>query len=292
MPIIKPCAICGGDVVCKPSNYDKKKTCSLSCMGKLYSLRNIGSNNPNFKNAGIRKCGICGKTYQSYNKKSKYCSWSCSGKSPDNLKKLSSLIGMPRKKRPVLGRKLYDRKCVICGTVFKTRDSQSCSKVCANKLHSIRNIRERIPNRECEQCGKKYHSYNKKRKFCSYVCSVENGTPFRAGAAKIEKMKKYGNKKDHNHKIICEYLQKSGCFVRDLSSAGFGVPDLLVWNKSEWILVEIKNPKTSYGKRGLNPIQRKWAENWKGGKVYILSSIEEAELFVQRKYDSIRCFPK
>jgi len=64
------------------------------------------------------------------------------------------------------------------------------------------------------------------------------------------------------------------CHVIDLSLLGDGKPDILVWCRTRYILVEIKNPKTGYGRKGLNKNQKSWAEEWMGGPVYVVSNRE------------------
>lgn len=46
------------------------------------------------------------------------------------------------------------------------------------------------------------------------------------------------------------------------------------------LLVEYKNPETSYGKAGLNPVQADIARNWRGGKIHVLESVEDVETLV------------
>lgn len=102
---------------------------------------------------------------------------------------------------------------------------------------------------------------------------------------------KYGNKKDANHKEIVQLLRALGAFVKDLSDAGNGVPDLIVWHLNAWRLVEIKNTQTSYGKKGLNKVQRKWADDWRGGTVYIIKTDEDVKNFMAGKFDKVEKFP-
>lgn len=98
---------------------------------------------------------------------------------------------------------------------------------------------------------------------------------------------KYGAKKDANHKEIVDALTAMGANVLDLSSLGCGVPDILVWTVRGWILADIKNPNTAYGKKGLNKRQREWAAAWKGGPVYIIRTVDEAKLLVEGKLESL-----
>ena len=47
-------------------------------------------------------------------------------------------------------------------------------------------------------------------------------------------------------------------------------------------LVEYKNPETRYGKAGLNPLQQSIADNWRGGPVYVVSTVEEVDATVAK----------
>jgi len=98
-------------------------------------------------------------------------------------------------------------------------------------------------------------------------------------------------KKDANHVPIVNAFEKLGCGVVDLSDVGRGVPDLLVWASGLWHLVDIKNPETGYGKRGLNPRQKKWAEEWRGGPVYLVYTVADVVLLANGKTSELKCFP-
>lgn len=75
---------------------------------------------------------------------------------------------------------------------------------------------------------------------------------------------------DGNQREIVEALRAIGRSVMLLHREGDGVPDALVGNGYENILVEIKIPG---GK--LNPLQRKFFATWNGPKV-VARSVEEA----------------
>lgn len=98
---------------------------------------------------------------------------------------------------------------------------------------------------------------------------------------------KYGTKKDANHNEIMEVMRKY-CAVYDLSNAGMGVPDGVAWVNGAWHLFDIKNPKTAYGRRGLNRVQTKWIQAWAGGPVYLIYTTNEAARFAQGQIDGIK----
>ena len=98
---------------------------------------------------------------------------------------------------------------------------------------------------------------------------------------------KYGAKKDANHNEIFEELRKH-CPVYDLSAAGCGVPDGIAWIDEAWQFFDVKNPKTGYGKRGLNPVQKKWVEKWSGGPVYLIYTQADAQAFGSGDLESVK----
>ncbi len=83
-----------------------------------------------------------------------------------------------------------------------------------------------------------------------------------------------GSSLDANHKEIVEVLEKAGCSVLSLADQGGGCPDIVVGHHGRNFLLEIKNPKTAYGRKGLNPNQKKWAGTWNGVVVVVRSPIE------------------
>lgn len=98
---------------------------------------------------------------------------------------------------------------------------------------------------------------------------------------------KYGAKKDANHNAVFSVMRKH-CPVYDLSNAGMGIPDGIAWISGAWHLFDVKNPKTAYGRRGLNKVQLKWLETWNGGPVYLIYTVEEGERFAQGNFEGIK----
>src|SRR5258708_625926 len=72
-------------------------------------------------------------------------------------------------------------------------------------------------------------------------------------------------KRDKNQKSIVKALRKVGASVADLADVGNGIPDLLVGYRGQLWLMEIKNPKTAYGRSGLNKEQLAFEASWAGG---------------------------
>lgn len=57
-------------------------------------------------------------------------------------------------------------------------------------------------------------------------------------------------------------------------------PDVVVGYLGTDHLVEYKNPETRYGRAGLNPGQAVFARDWRGGKVWVVSSELEVDALV------------
>ena len=112
--------------------------------------------------------------------------------------------------------------------------------------------------------------------YCTYQCHLDSGGSFRAGMASQMAKMKYGAKKDANHGEVVDALNAAGASVIDTSSMGGGFPDIIVGYAGKTMLMEIKNPKTGYGKRGLNKNQVIWKDRWTGGPYAVVSSAEMA----------------
>ena len=254
-----------------------------------------GNQNPNFKDGGCKICINCNATYKNYNKKSKYCSNKCY---VDNQKKrivdqALEAARQPRKPKAKLG---YNLVCVVCGINFRAiQRSKYCSshkaEAAINKVAKIRIPQPKDPDKKekkvCLQCKKEFEHYKSRQKvYCSYQCHLDSGGAWRAGMAASKATMKYGAKKDANHHEVVDALRKAGASIVDMSHVGKGFPDLIVGFQSKTILMEIKNPKTSYGKKGLNKNQVKWKEQWLGGAYCTVDSPEAALQMIGMMSDS------
>jgi len=177
--------------------------------------------------------------------------------------------------------------CAVCkvekrATVHQKR-KKYCSNACVSIAYKVALLGKQNPNfrnagiKICKVCKKQYKSYDKRRKYCSMVCrDVEGNEALRHNA-----------RKDANHNEIVEILEKGGIIVKDTSKLMQGFPDLLVWHMDAWHLVEIKNPNTAYGKKGLSKSQQKFADDWRGGPVFIMRTKEDAEKFIIGEFAEI-----
>lgn len=117
---------------------------------------------------------------------------------------------------------------------------------------------------ECATCRVVFHSYQPNRQFCSIKC---RDVAMPRGRAR----------KDNNHEEIASAIKGAGGVVHDTSQMSRGFPDMIVWVCNSWQLVEVKNPKQTYGRKGLSDLQREWAEKWGGGGVFVIRTVDEAK---------------
>jgi hypothetical protein len=257
----------------------RKTYCSNACMSAGYKKLMSGSNNPNYKRAGHQKCQHCAKDFHSYSRR-KFCSNTCY---------VESKLAVSTRKA----------NCAWCDKTFlkPVKTSTYCCRDCMFRHRaSLSKPKQANPKRtrlvkKCMFCATEFASSpSMKRKYCSLSCFYASGGAKRAGDAAVMATRKYGAKKDANHKEIFDAI-KAFTAVHDLSAAGFGVPDGLAWINDGWQLFDVKNPNTGYGKRGLNKRQKEWASDWRGGPVYLIYTVEEAQAFAQGKLDDIKKFP-
>lgn len=164
-------------------------------------------------------------------------------------------------------------ECASCGkqapaTVHQKRKTY-CSRECMARSYSELMRGAGNPNhrnaaeRACENCGVSFSSYSKDRKYCSHYCYTRS--PSMRGRLR----------KDANHKEIVDALLAVGCSVIDMSKLGGGVPDIAACWRGVWYVMEIKNPKTGYGRKGMNSRQKEWAAAHPA-PVHVVKSVDEA----------------
>ena len=86
----------------------------------------------------------------------------------------------------------------------------------------------------------------------------------------------YAKRVDSNQKEVVAELRKylPEATVRDLSGAGFGIPDLLIGWQGINFLFEIKDPEKPMSARSLTGAQEKFHCEWQG-QVHIAHSATE-----------------
>ena len=80
---------------------------------------------------------------------------------------------------------------------------------------------------------------------------------------------------DENQGLIVTALRACGATVRVISQ-GDGIPDLLVGYRGHTILMEIKDGNKPPSARQLTPAEQIFFDQWTGGKLFIVNSVEEA----------------
>lgn len=91
-----------------------------------------------------------------------------------------------------------------------------------------------------------------------------------------EKIMRYAKKRDANEKQLTSFLRQIGADVLDCGSVGSGHPDKIIRHKNKTYYAEIKNPSTSYGKKGLSASQIKWM-NDTGNFIHVLRTEEDVK---------------
>ena len=80
---------------------------------------------------------------------------------------------------------------------------------------------------------------------------------------------------DENQSDIVTALRAIGATVRVISQ-GDGIPDLLVGFMGKTILLEVKDGKKPPSARKLTPAEQKFFDEWRGGSLAIVNTVDEA----------------
>ena len=86
---------------------------------------------------------------------------------------------------------------------------------------------------------------------------------------------RYANRIDANQNQIVDAMRKVGAVVRIISQ-GDGIPDLLVGYKGYTILMEVKDGDKVPSARKLTEAEQKFFDDWRGGMLVIVNSVDEA----------------
>ena len=80
---------------------------------------------------------------------------------------------------------------------------------------------------------------------------------------------------DENQGLIVKALRACGATVRIITQ-GDGIPDLLVGYRGHTILMEVKDGNKPPSARQLTAAEQLFFNQWTGGKLFIVNSVEEA----------------
>ena len=92
---------------------------------------------------------------------------------------------------------------------------------------------------------------------------------------------RYANRIDANQNKIVDAMRKVGAVVRIISQ-GDGIPDLLVGYKGYTILMEVKDGDKVPSARKLTEPEQKFFDDWRGGMLAVVNSVEEALEILKR----------
>jgi len=80
---------------------------------------------------------------------------------------------------------------------------------------------------------------------------------------------------DANQNNIVKALRAAGASVRVITQ-GDGIPDLLLGYNGHTLLMEVKDGEKPPSARKLTEAEQKFFDEWKGGSLSIVNSVEEA----------------
>ena len=92
---------------------------------------------------------------------------------------------------------------------------------------------------------------------------------------------RYANRIDENQNEIVKALRKAGAYVRIISQ-GDGIPDLLVAYNGYTILMEVKDGDKVPSARKLTEAEQKFFDEWTGGMLVVVNSVDEAIATLQK----------
>jgi Holliday junction resolvase len=95
----------------------------------------------------------------------------------------------------------------------------------------------------------------------------------------------YAKRIDSNQNSIVKALRDHGAFVRVVTQ-GDGIPDILCAYKGQTALIEVKDGDKPPSARKLTTAEQKFFDEWTGGILVIVNSVEEA-LDVLHKIDTM-----
>lgn len=89
---------------------------------------------------------------------------------------------------------------------------------------------------------------------------------------------------DANQAEITKGLRNAGAFVQPIHTVGNGCPDLLVWHRKKWFVLEVKDGSKPQSARSLTTDEALWHASAGRGAVQIIETLEEAIDLICRPY--------
>lgn len=186
----KTCAICGKKFHVKPSHFTKRTYCSRQCMSDGYKYRMKGTQNPNYRKAGEKKCQQCEIIFISYNKTSKFCSQDCAKWRPAR----QTIFAFPR----------WSRRCRTCEA--RPKKGNTYCALCTSKHKRI--------VKPCASCGKNVSRRpsegDSKFFYCSRSCYTKNGENNPHWKGGIKPLASVIRSSPRNRELIAKTLENGG----------------------------------------------------------------------------------
>lgn len=121
-----------------------------------------------------KTCPVCGKTFETYSAKKKYCSKACKYAVRLAYQRAYNLIYYRKHKS---SRATFSKICPFCGKSFETTVSfkKYCSRNChiKAKIERMRNNHIPFVTKTCAICGKSFETVFHNQKYCSDVCAYK-----------------------------------------------------------------------------------------------------------------------
>ena len=178
-------------------------------------------------------CEICGKQFGAYHSHNRFCSRAC------------GVIGRsgPRRKHSV------EIFCQQCGNPYRVKESLTnkskfCSIKCQSDWKRIFSRGKLNPNfrnagqKQCVGCGKRFKSYDKRRRFCGLLCTQQYSKAVALYAAKQGRVWE---------KDAAQKLRKLG-YHCTVSRGSRGYFDIIAMSPFEILLIQVKSTNSLYRK--------------------------------------------
>lgn len=180
-------------------------------------------------------------------------------------------------------RKAWSRDCAMCGTSFGWSYNGDkaiyCSQKCGGRAVGRigAGIYKALRRYVCAFCGASFSNYYDNRKYCSRRCS---------GSARVGKWFPHLGPAppgcDANQQEIVSALRNAGVVVAETHAVGGGFPDLICAANGVVFLLEVKNPATAHGKKGLSRRQSEFFDQWNGALMAVVTDSVGALRFARQ----------
>ncbi len=140
----------------EPFSEQKKTKASIRKHVRLPNGSGKGIGRPRVTH--VRKCVLCGDSFETKKHNQRFCSCSCSAKAPK---------AAPTRSRPV-----FSKRCNRCKVEYETKreEQKYCSNQC--RLARISSDKKRLVPIDCSECGLDFQPRDSSQRFCSRPCAT------------------------------------------------------------------------------------------------------------------------